>query len=114
VDGGLVLSSECSRAGFLVSRGLSPSGTPVGCVDTAGLLDREEPPSMPGKEKGTRNGEVSSVLMESDAGSIDTRHLIALPPMAITEDVPFSEVREFVRDCYRSELPPFLPPVHDL
>jgi hypothetical protein len=69
---------------------------------------------MPGEKEGTRNGEVSSVPMESNAGSIDTGHLIALPPMAITEDVAFPEVSEFVRDCYRSELAPFLPPVHDL
>jgi hypothetical protein len=69
---------------------------------------------MPGEKEGPRNGEVSPVPMESNTGPIDTGHLIALPPMAITEDVPFPEVSEFVRDCYRSELPLFLPPVHDL
>jgi hypothetical protein len=52
--------------------------------------------------------------MESDAGLIDTSHLIALPPMAIVENGPLLEVREFVRNRCVPKLPPSLPPVHDL
>jgi hypothetical protein len=69
---------------------------------------------MPGEKEGTRNRKVSTVPVEADAGPIDTRHLVTLPPMAITEDGSFPEIREFVRDGYRSESPLFFLPVHGL
>lgn len=59
---------------------------PLGRVDTARVVDREEPLAVPADEQRARDVKIGAVLAQRHPSLIDVDDLVALASMTVTDD----------------------------